>query len=80
MGVVLFAMLNNKFPFHFGDAKLMLREQTDRNHMKTRYVKEFSREYRELQQAMFEPDERRRPTAAECLEFTWVVKKGKIRK
>ena len=32
----------------------MLKEQTDRNYMKTRVVKEFSREYGEPQQAIFE--------------------------
>lgn len=29
MGVVLYAMLHNRFPFHFQDVKKMIKEQTD---------------------------------------------------
>jgi len=78
LGVVLFAMLNNKFPFHFGNAKDMINEQLDRNYIKGRYVREFSIEYRSLQQKMFEPKEANRITVSECLEHVWVQKKGKI--
>ena len=76
MGVVLFAMLNNKFPFHFGDARVMLREQKDPNHIRKRYVKEFSKEYKQLQEDMFEVNEKERISCSECLESEWVKKRG----
>ena len=53
MGVTLFCMLNNKFPFHFGDSKKMLIEQTDRDFIKTRYVKRFPSDLRNFQEKFF---------------------------
>lgn len=72
MGVVLFAMLNNKFPLDFGGARIMLREQRDPNHIRKRYVKEFFKEYKQLQEDMFEVDEKERINSNKWLESKWV--------
>lgn len=76
MGVVLFAMLNNKFPFDFGDVRVMFREQKDTNHIRKRFVKEFSKEYKQLQKDMFEVNEKERISCSECLESEWIKKRG----
>jgi 5'-AMP-activated protein kinase catalytic alpha subunit len=77
MGVVLFCMLNNKFPFHFGDAKAMFKEQNDPNFIRTRYVKEFPKDLKNLQQRLFDPKEETRITLAQVLDHPWVRRKGK---
>ncbi|KAI2807398.1 protein serine threonine kinase [Blomia tropicalis] len=77
MGVTLFCMLNNRFPFHFDDPKEMYREQTKVDFLKTRYVKYFPRDLRQLQEAHFIVDETARITMAEVLEHRWIERKGK---
>lgn len=77
MGVMLFCMLNNKFPFHFGDAKRMYKEQTDPNFIKERYVKRFSEDLRDLQEKFFEPEESNRIKIPMVLEHSWILRKGK---
>jgi len=77
MGVVLFCMLNNKFPFHFGDTKQMLTEQYDPNFIQNRYVKQLSKDLKDLQQRLFDPKENSRITLAQVLDHSWVRRKGK---
>lgn len=77
MGVMLFCMLNNKFPFHFGDPQKMLAEQTNRRYIKGRYIKEFPRDLKDLQEKMFQVDENSRPLIGDILQHPWILRKGK---
>jgi hypothetical protein len=70
-------MLNNKFPYHFGDSKTMLKEHCDANFIGTRYVKKFPTDLRQLQEAFFVVDEKERITLDEALKHPWIVRKGK---
>ena len=76
MGVVLFCMLNNKFPFHFGDAKKMLKEQMDKKFIENRFCKQFPDDLKDLQFKLFEPNEAKRLTIAVMLEHAWIKRKG----
>ena len=77
MGVVLFAMLNNKFPFHFGKAKEQLKEINDPNHLAKRYVKKFSKHYKDLQKQLFESEESKRMVMKQISKHKWIREKGK---
>jgi len=77
MGVVLFAMVNNKFPFHFGDRKAMLKEQTDPNHLINRYTRKLSHDLKNLEERMFDPKENTRITFSDVLRHAWVRNKGR---
>ncbi|KAH7637751.1 testis-specific serine/threonine-protein kinase 4 [Dermatophagoides farinae] len=77
MGVTLFCMLNNKFPFHFGDSKKMLIEQTDRDFIKTRYVKRFPSDLRNFQEKFFVVDETIRWQISEVFQHPWILRKGR---
>ncbi|KAI2800488.1 hypothetical protein RDWZM_009154 [Blomia tropicalis] len=77
MGVMLFAMLNNKFPFHFDNDKTMLAEQLNPDHLATRYVKKFPADLRDLQEKFFIVEEKNRITMAQVLEHPWILRKGK---
>lgn len=77
MGVMLFCMLNNKFPYHFGDAKKMYKEQTDPNFIKGRFSKKLSEDLKDLQMNLFDPEEKTRPTMAQVLEHSWIVRKAR---
>ena len=80
MGVVLFAMLNNKFPFHFGPkhggATGMLKEQLNPEFLTTRYIQDFSKHVKHLLKRLFEPGEESRLTMTEALRHKWVIEKG----
>ena len=80
MGVVLFAMINNKFPFHFGEQygpKGMLEEQMNPNFVSTRFVKEFSKHIKILIVKLLDPDETTRIPMVEVLRSKWIKEKGK---
>ncbi|KPM04352.1 serine/threonine protein kinase-like protein 5 [Sarcoptes scabiei] len=77
MGVTLFCMLNNKFPFHFGDQKKMFAEQVDTNFIKTRYIKKFPSDLRHLQEQFFEYSETDRITMRQVLRHPWILRRGK---
>ena len=72
MGVVLYGMLNNKFPFKFKDLRRMLQTQLNRI-WKYREDKEdvLSREVRDLISRIFEPDEPRRPSMDDVMRHPW---------
>jgi serine/threonine protein kinase len=76
LGVVLFAMLNNKFPFHYLDSKIMLKEQNDPKFIKSRYTKDFPKDLRNLQEIMFDANESTRISLAQVLVHPWVQRKG----
>lgn len=72
-GVVLFAMLNNKFPFHFKDLKAMLREQCSKTYKwRPDIEKDLGKEVKDLQARMFEPDVNKRITMAEVIDHPWI--------
>ncbi|XP_054154256.1 testis-specific serine/threonine-protein kinase 4-like [Oppia nitens] len=80
MGVVLFAMLNNKFPFHFGKKygpKGMIKEQEDPNHLINRFIKDFSKHLKELIERLLDPQEKSRMSMRETLGCKWFKEKGK---
>ena len=77
MGVMLFCMLNNKYPFHFDNTNQLYREQTIPNFIKTRYVKKFSDDLCDLQEKFFVIDEAARITMTQVLEHPWILRKGK---
>ena len=78
MGVMLFCMLNNRFPFHFDYHEQMLSEQLRGSaYIKTRYVKVFPRDLRQLQEAFFIVREEDRITMSAVLEHPWILRKGK---
>ena len=77
MGVFLFAMLNNKFPFHFGDAKKMIKEQTDKKFIESRFTKDFPQDLKDLQMKLWEVHEKDRITIRDMLQHEWIKRKGK---
>lgn len=78
MGIVLFAMLSNRFMFHFGDVKKMHQEQTDYpGYINGRFTDSMSKQVRDLMQKIFHPDDKQRVTMAEVLQHTWILNKGK---
>lgn len=74
MGVVLYGMLNNKFPFKFKDLRRMLQTQLNRI-WKYREDKDdvLSREVRDLISRVFEPDEYRRPSMDDVMRHPWCM-------
>ncbi|RWS00529.1 serine/threonine protein kinase-like protein 5 [Dinothrombium tinctorium] len=75
LGVVLFAMLNNKFPFHYKDLKNMLREQKAHAYkFRPEVDAEISKEVKDLQWKIFEANVNKRPTMAQVMEHPWVKK------
>ncbi|KAF7495003.1 Testis-specific serine/threonine-protein kinase 4 [Sarcoptes scabiei] len=78
MGVVLYAMLHNRFPFHFKDPKKMCHEQLDYpKFIKSRFSSEISKQSQDLMIQMFNPNDSIRISMAQVLQHEWVVKKGK---
>lgn len=77
MGVVLYGMLNNKFPFKFRDLRRMLQTQLNRI-WKYREDREdlLSREVRDLISRIFEPDEARRPSMDDVMRHPWCQSAG----
>lgn len=78
MGILLFAMLSNRFMFHFADVKKMYQEQTDYpNYIRSRYTDSMSEKVCDLMTRIFNPEDKLRITMAEVLKSSWVVSKGK---
>lgn len=79
MGVVLYTMLHNRFPFHYKDVKKMYNEQTDYpDYIKSRFATNISKPVQELMLLMFHPNDSIRVTMQQVLAHDWVVKKGKF--
>lgn len=78
MGIVLFAMLSNRFMFHFGDVKKMHKEQTDYPaYIQARFTDSMSEKVRDLMERIFHPDDKQRVTMADVLKHNWILSKGK---
>lgn len=79
MAVVLYAMLNNRFPFHFQDVKKMYREQTNYpGYIQSRFLSSISKQGCDLLMAMFNPNETKRLSMDEVLKHPWVVQQGQF--
>jgi PREDICTED: similar to CG14305-PA, isoform A len=77
-GVVLFAILNNKFPFRFNDLKVMLKDQYSRAYKWRQGVEEnTSKECKDLMSKMLEPDSKKRINLPQVLEHSWIKQKIK---
>ena len=78
-GVVLFCMLNYRFPFHFQTCffhfksmRAMYREQTDYpDYIRSRFSEANSAPARDLVEKMVTPSEQDRPTMADVLQHQW---------
>ncbi|KAK5637813.1 hypothetical protein RI129_000004 [Pyrocoelia pectoralis] len=77
MGVVLFVCIHNKFPFHYGDNQKMLNQMNDPNFLPGRYATPMSKDLQNLQEGLFQLNEKRRMTMAEVLQHPWIKKRGK---
>lgn len=78
MSVVVYAMLNNRFPFHFQDVKKLYKEQVDYpSFIRSRFLGPNTESVRNLMELMFNPNEKDRPTMADVLQHEWILNKGK---
>ena len=71
-GVMLFAMLNNRYPFHAGKPRQMLAEQKTKDFLHTRFIKRFSGDLQNLITLHFIYDESKRITMADVLKNSWI--------
>lgn len=75
-GVLLFAMLNDRYPFHHQSSKLQLKEQTDPGFLRTRYRPEvlqfLSMELMDLQTGLLTVDENIRMSIGDVLQHPWI--------
>ena len=76
MGITLFAMTNNKYPFHFAKVKQHLKEIDDPDHLKGRFIKKFSRHYKELLKKMLERNEPERIGIKDVCDHKWIKERG----
>lgn len=72
-GVVLFAMLNNRFPYHYQDLKTMLKEQYAHAYKWRPGVEEqISKECKDLLWKMLEADTKKRVVMSEVMDHPWL--------
>ena len=80
MGVVLFAMINNKFPFKFNDGpKQMLKQQLNPQHIESRLIKRISKHLKKLFNKLFDTNESNRIGMNDILKDKWVREEGKCK-
>ncbi|KAI2807954.1 hypothetical protein RDWZM_005378 [Blomia tropicalis] len=73
MGVVLYAMLCNRFPFHFQDLKVLHKQQLSYPmFIRSRFLKTNSECSRSLMERLFDPSEKMRPLMSEVLKHPWL--------
>ncbi|XP_054160102.1 testis-specific serine/threonine-protein kinase 4-like [Oppia nitens] len=77
MGVVLFCMLQNKFPFHWNDKKKFIKEQKDKKYIEERLGTKLSQDCRDLHIQCWTEDEGKRITSQDLLNHPWITRKGK---
>jgi len=78
MGVALFTMLNNKYPFHGRDLKLMYSEICDVTFLPKRYVRSFSTEVCQLMESLMQENEYKRYTMNDVMNCGWIKRRGKL--
>ena len=73
MAVVLYAMISNRYPFHFKDVKQMYKEQTNYPaYIRSRFSNIVSQPAQDLVERMVNPDEHQRPTMDDVLKDEWL--------
>lgn len=78
MGIVLFGMLNDKFPFHYDKGKeQMYKEMKNPEHVGQRYVKKQCKHVRHLIKKMLELDENDRFSMKDVVKHKWIREKAK---
>ncbi|XP_053210141.1 ruvB-like 1 [Panonychus citri] len=72
-GVVLFAMLNNRFPYHYQDLKVMLKQQYGHSYKWRAGVEEAtSKDCKDLLWKMLEGDTKKRLNMNEVMDHPWL--------
>ena len=77
MGVVLFGMLNDKFPFHCNSKDQMYKEMKTPNWIEQRYTRRPCKHVRHLIKKMLEVEEKDRFTMKDVLKHKWIKEKAK---
>ena len=73
MGVSFFIMLHDRFPFHFRDRKMMLKEIYDYPaYLRTRYVAKLPNDANRLIEELLHPEERRRGSVQTILKSPYL--------
>ncbi|KAF7490002.1 Testis-specific serine/threonine-protein kinase 2 [Sarcoptes scabiei] len=78
LGVVLYAMTHNRFPFHYKDTKLMIKEQSDQRFIEERIKGSHSNELKDLIMRLFDTDENSRFSTEQILEHAWIKRENLI--
>lgn len=74
MGVMLFFMLNNRFPFSSENPQIMLLEQTNYpNLLKSRFLSKINDDAIDLIVRFLDPNEKTRITLHEALDHPWIL-------
>ncbi|KAH9517630.1 protein serine threonine kinase [Dermatophagoides farinae] len=73
MGVLLYAMTHNRFPFHHRDPKRMMIEHMDKSYIISRIRENISEELKDLILKLLEMNEERRLTATQILAHQWLL-------
>ena len=75
MGVSLYCLLNNRFPYTIGHIRTMIIQQYDLNYISTRWSRRLSSEVLNLTLKLLEPDENKRPFIDVVVSHKWFFKK-----
>ena len=79
MGVSLYTMLNNRFPFHFKDATEHYKEMvTFPAYIRSRFVETTPKECRPLLESMLDPDDKIRITSKDILNNDWLKNTARL--
>ena len=76
LGVMLFAMLNDRYPFHHQQSKVHYHEMTEPGFLRTRYTKSFPADLLDLQTGLLTVDERLRMNIAQVMVHPWIKRGG----
>lgn len=76
MGVTLFAGLNDRYPFHFQNAKVHLQEMNQAAFLETRFTKKFDEDLLHLQKGLLLVDESKRFNIKQIVKHPWLKHGG----
>lgn len=80
MGVILYILLHNRFPFHYDDTKEMLLEMLNHpDYIRSRFSSEMPREGRQLFEAMLNPFEKKRCSLKYVIANQWLKQLSKYK-
>ena len=74
---MLFALLNDRYPYHSEDDEIFLREQKNPNFLPTRYIKQFPADLLHLITSLLTVDETKRMTINKVAKHPWIKRGGK---